>query len=239
MILNSNAREDPTDWLRDAGRVEDDLVLAVSFVSAGEAPAETILGLDDAALRRVIALALAHAGVLQPVEISLLVTDDEGLRALNRDYRGRDEATDVLSFPLLDAPLAQAPADELWQPSDEAESLREIAAVSPAAYDVAGELTSADGHGEDAEAIGKADEVEDVEFLAPEGLPLHLGDIAISRDAVERQAAQAGHSAAWELAYLLSHGVLHLAGYDDSTDAGYQAMVAHQEAALAQAGIPR
>ena len=211
----------------------------MSFASGGEAPAETIFGLDDAALRRVIALALAHAGVVQPIEISLLITDDEGLRALNRDYRGRDEATDVLSFPLLDAPLAQAPADELWRPPDEAEPLREVAEVGLAAYDVAGELTGADGHGEDAEAIGEVEEVEDVSFLAPEGLPLHLGDIAISRDAVERQAAQAGHSPAWELAYLLAHGVLHLAGYDDHTDAGYQAMVAHQEAALAQAGISR
>jgi probable rRNA maturation factor len=214
-------------------------VLAVSFASGGEAPAETIFGLDDAALRRVIALALARAGVLQPVEISLLVTGDEGLRALNRDYRGRDEATDVLSFPLLDAPLAQAPAGELWQPPDEATSPREMPRAVPAAYDVAGELTGADGHGEDAEDAGNVEEVEDLEFLAPEGLPLHLGDIAISRDAVERQAAQAGHSPAWELAYLLAHGVLHLAGYDDHTDAGYRAMVAHQEAALAHAGISR
>ncbi len=31
-------------------------------------------------------------------EVSVLLTDDEGIRALNRSYRGQDRATDVLSF---------------------------------------------------------------------------------------------------------------------------------------------
>jgi probable rRNA maturation factor len=56
---------------------------------------------------------------------------------------------------------------------------------------------------------------------------------------VVRQAAAAGHSVAWECAYLFAHGLLHLMGYDDSTDAGYRAMVAHQEAVLTDAHITR
>jgi len=36
------------------------------------------------------------------VELSILLTDDEGIRELNRDYRGRDKPTDVLSFPMED-----------------------------------------------------------------------------------------------------------------------------------------
>lgn len=35
-------------------------------------------------------------------ELSILLTDDEGIRALNRDYRGKDKPTDVLSFPMDD-----------------------------------------------------------------------------------------------------------------------------------------
>ncbi len=35
-------------------------------------------------------------------ELSVLLTDDDRIRALNRDYRGRDEVTDVLSFSALD-----------------------------------------------------------------------------------------------------------------------------------------
>lgn len=38
-------------------------------------------------------------------EITLRLVDDEEGRALNRDYRGKDYATNVLTFPLHDAPL--------------------------------------------------------------------------------------------------------------------------------------
>jgi probable rRNA maturation factor len=33
------------------------------------------------------------------LELCLLLTGDEGIRALNRAYRGQDKTTDVLSFP--------------------------------------------------------------------------------------------------------------------------------------------
>ena len=35
-------------------------------------------------------------------EVSVLVTESERVRELNRDYRGKDATTDVLSFPLFD-----------------------------------------------------------------------------------------------------------------------------------------
>lgn len=34
-----------------------------------------------------------------PASLSILITGDERIRAMNRDYRGFDESTDVLSFP--------------------------------------------------------------------------------------------------------------------------------------------
>jgi probable rRNA maturation factor len=37
-------------------------------------------------------------------ELSILVTGDAGIRRLNRAWRGKDRATDVLSFPLSDPP---------------------------------------------------------------------------------------------------------------------------------------
>ena len=79
---------------------------------------EEAVGLGEEDLLRVALLTLERVQVEESVEVSLLVTDDEGLRELNRDFRGRDEATDVLSFPLLDTPLVEAPADELWQPGE-------------------------------------------------------------------------------------------------------------------------
>lgn len=39
-----------------------------------------------------------------PYQISLLFVDNEEIREINRDTRGIDKATDVLSFPMLDYP---------------------------------------------------------------------------------------------------------------------------------------
>lgn len=54
---------------------------------------------------RVLATALEHSGyaVEGPCEISVLLTDDAAQQALNREWRGKDKSTNVLSFPALDA----------------------------------------------------------------------------------------------------------------------------------------
>lgn len=214
-------------------------VITIGVEGAPEGP-EGLCGLEEAKLREVVAQTLAQAGISRGVELSIVVTGDDALRTLNREYRGRDEATDVLSFPLLDTPLAEAPADQLWpateaQPEDQASGRNEGAGTHRGAEaHVVSYEEGDEGAAEDAGALE-----EPFVFMGPPGLPLHLGDIVVSRDATERQAAQAGHSAAWELAYLIAHGVLHLVGYDDHTDAGYEAMVAHQEAVLGEVGVAR
>lgn len=43
---------------------------------------------------------MLSALALSSAELSVLLTDDEGIRVLNRTHRGQDRATDVLSFPL-------------------------------------------------------------------------------------------------------------------------------------------
>ncbi len=220
-------------------RVRDGLALAITHEPEGASP--ELFGLDEAALERVVACTLASAGIEQPVEVSLLLTGDDALCDLNREYRGIDKTTDVLSFPLLSRPLVSAPADQLWQPAEYGTEEEALAVggrqASPAA-------PTDDRDGQDQDEDEGEDEGEDEEsgefvFLGPAGEQVSLGDIAISRDAVRRQAAEAAHGPAYELAYLLAHGVLHLIGYDDHTQAGYQAMIAHQEAALACAGIAK
>lgn len=49
---------------------------------------------------RAAAAALAAEGVTEDCALSALLTDDEGIREINCEYRGIDSATDVLSFPL-------------------------------------------------------------------------------------------------------------------------------------------
>jgi len=42
-------------------------------------------------------------------EVSIVLADDDFVRALNRDYRGRDESTNVLSFPASEPDDERAP----------------------------------------------------------------------------------------------------------------------------------
>jgi probable rRNA maturation factor len=83
---------------------------------------------------------------------TIAFVSDKAIRKLNRQFRGIDKATDVLSFP--------------------------------------------------------ADEVD------------NFGDIAISVDTAARQAKENGLTFDEEVAQLILHGLLHLAGYDHETDNG-------------------
>ena len=47
-----------------------------------------------------------------------------------------------------------------------------------------------------------------------DGEPLVLGDVVLCPTVAEKQAKEAGHSTADELALLTTHGVLHLLGFD-------------------------
>lgn len=53
---------------------------------------------DPALVERAAAAVLAGEGVNEPVELSVLITDDAELHRLNREYRNIDQPTDVLSF---------------------------------------------------------------------------------------------------------------------------------------------
>ncbi|MCC7048443.1 MAG: rRNA maturation RNase YbeY [Alphaproteobacteria bacterium] len=50
--------------------------------------------------RRAALAAVAAAGATGAGEIALVLADDATVRRLNRDYRGKDGPTNVLSFPL-------------------------------------------------------------------------------------------------------------------------------------------
>ncbi|MEN9518711.1 MAG: hypothetical protein RLZZ381_1299 [Cyanobacteriota bacterium] len=59
--------------------------------------------------------------------------------------------------------------------------------------------------------------------------PLYLGDIIISLDTAMRQAQEQKHSLTVELAWLSSHGLLHLLGWDHPDDKSLQQMLAQQK----------
>ena len=98
-------------------------MIVIEAARAKTLPAASALGKRD--LNRFLACAVKALGLTG--EFSVLLTGDERLRALNLQFRGKDKATDVLSFPALPQ------AANGGQGGDLAISL-ETASVQAAAY---------------------------------------------------------------------------------------------------------
>jgi len=98
---------------------------------------------------------------------TIALVSDAKIRALNRQFRGIDRVTDVLSFPM----------------EEQETHLKERRAKR------------------------------------------YLGDIVIGLGRASRQARRVGHSRIAELKILALHGLLHLLGYDHTSDNGRMARV--------------
>lgn len=142
---------------------------------------------------KVAQAALDFTGCPYEAEISLLLTTDEEIRQMNREFRNIDRATDVLSFPMVD-------------------------------YEEAGNFDFLE---------------EQTDCFHPETGELLLGDIVISKDRVLAQAAEYGHSPKREFAFLITHSVLHLTGYDHMEEEERHLMEQMQREILDKLGITR
>jgi probable rRNA maturation factor len=103
---------------------------------------------------------LQAEGVSPPLEVSVILTDEETVHTMNRHYRNVDAPTDVIAFY-----------------TDEAAAATES-------------------------------------FVTPGDGVRRLGDVVISFPQALEQAHEQGHSVEKELALLVTHGLLHLLGYD-------------------------
>ena len=95
----------------------------------------------------------------ESTEVSISFVDDSTIHELNREWRGIDRPTDVLSFE------CDGVEDELSGP-------------------------------------------------APDDMGFELGDVVVAMDVAERQAPEYGMTLSDELSLLVTHGLLHLCGYD-------------------------
>ncbi|KNY25741.1 rRNA maturation RNase YbeY [Pseudobacteroides cellulosolvens] len=68
---------------------------------------------------------------------------------------------------------------------------------------------------------------------------LLLGDIIISLETAKSQAAEYGHSFEREIAFLTTHGVFHLLGYDHMEKEEEEKMLGKQELVLRKLGLVR
>ncbi|MCE9648172.1 MAG: rRNA maturation RNase YbeY [Parvibaculum sp.] len=60
-------------------------------------------------VRRAAEHAYVVAGPAEEAELCVVLADDAFVRTLNKAYRGKDQATNVLSFPTGDMPVAVGP----------------------------------------------------------------------------------------------------------------------------------
>ncbi len=65
-------------------------------------------------IRRCIKATLETEGVSLPCEVNVLITNDSGIRAINRESRNIDKPTDVLSFPMFEFRPGKFAADETF-----------------------------------------------------------------------------------------------------------------------------
>ena len=67
--------------------------------------------LVSAVIRKCVEATMDAEEIHVPCEINILVTNDNGIRAINQASRGIDKATDVLSFPMFQLTAGEPPQD--------------------------------------------------------------------------------------------------------------------------------
>lgn len=60
----------------------------------------------EAIIREIVEEALDYESCPYEAEVNVVLTDDEEIRIINKEYREIDAATDVLSFPMIDFEMA-------------------------------------------------------------------------------------------------------------------------------------
>ena len=122
---------------------------------------------------------LANYFNLENVISNVIITDNETIHRLNKEYRNIDRETDVISFAL-----------------------------------------------------------EDDKTIIDSPIRV-LGDIYISLDKAKQQAKEYNHSLKRELCFLMTHGFLHLLGYDHMKKEDEEIMFPLQEKILNEYGVSR
>lgn len=111
------------------------------------------------------------------ISFDIVLCNNEDIHRINKEYRNKDSATDVISFAIF------------------------------------------------------ADSLPEERFIIDD--EINLGEIIISLDKTEEQSKDNNVTFDSELYYLISHGILHLLGFDHQTQEEYDFMVEKQNIAKA------
>lgn len=152
---------------------------------------------------------LAGALGLSEWRLDLVLVDDDEMTALNRDYRGVAEPTDVLSFSYLAAGDAGAVG----------------AGPAPAAVLGAGERGARRELWLDAAEAG-------------DGPAALAGEVVLAPGFISGRCRERGWAFDHEMALLVVHGCLHILGWEHDHAADRRAMMELETAVLRGCGLP-
>lgn len=85
---------------------------------------------------------------------------------------------------------------------------------------------------------GKDKTTNVLSFPSPEFAAPHLGDVSLAYGVCTAEAEAQGKPLSHHVAHLVTHGVLHLLGWDHQTDAEAEEMEALERRVLADLGVP-
>ena len=104
---------------------------------------------DVRRLRQAVVKTLAHEHIEGEAELTIAITDDDEIHALNRKHRGVDAPTDVLSFAetAAGAPFIAAPGEPAYRGDVVISFPRAVAQARLGGHPVAHELTLLVVHG--------------------------------------------------------------------------------------------
>jgi probable rRNA maturation factor len=182
--------------------VELDMGVVWSNSDFGQSEVEKAV---DAAVRFAGLAGLAEYP--SPVEVSIKLTDNAEVQALNREWRDKDKPTNVLSFPMLE--------------EDALEQLRHP------------ELVSGSYFLSDAEKIKTLKQVQGDD----QEMEMLLGDIILAYETCAAEAKEKNIPVAHHATHLVIHGMLHLLGHDHIEDDDAELMEALEVKALASIGL--
>jgi probable rRNA maturation factor len=153
--------------------------------------------------------------------VTIALVSDAEMRRLNRQYRGQNRVTDVLSFPTFAPdPRGASVGRPALAPDPRGASVGRPGLAPASRGTSVGKRAFADASPRS--LAGKEE--------------TGLGEIVIARGVAAAQARRAGHSVALEFRVLALHGLLHLLGYDHERDNGRMQRV--ETRLRARGGLP-
>jgi probable rRNA maturation factor len=190
-------------------------MLEVALSSEGWPLSVSWLNLAERAAREALR-ASSYSHLLSApfnISISIKLSDNDEVQALNAQWRGKDKPTNVLSFPMLDgdeiAELSHPRHTELVSGS--------ISSQKPKIETEKWMLKQVQHDGELQEVL--------------------LGDIILAHTVCATEAEEKQIPLTQHVTHLIVHGTLHLLGYDHIDDTKAEHMEALEVKALASLGL--